>query len=300
MGLSEHVISEMLGTGLRGGVDLLFTSPPFPLIREKSYGNHEQHAYVRWLAGYADLFADLLSETGSLVIEIGNAWNKGLPTMSTVPMEALLELSRAGKFHLCQEIIWHNTARLPSPAQWVTVERIRLKDSFSRIWWLSRTPRPLADNRRVLQPYSKSMLQLLKRQSYNSGKRPSEHVLGASGFLANRGGAISASVREEPQQDNQAVPGSVLSLANTGHARALAEYCARHGLKNHPARMPEALVKFFVEFLTEPNDLVMDPFAGTNTTGAVAEAAGRRWLSIEADAQYARSGQGRFMPNNGR
>ena len=58
--------------------------------------------------------------------------------------------------------------------------------------------------------------------------------------------------------------------------------------------MPEPLVEFFVKFLTDPGDVVLDPFAGSNTTGAVAEHLGREWVAIEADAGYAESSRVRF------
>jgi DNA modification methylase len=42
---------------LRGKVDLIFTSPPFPLNRKKKYGNEQGEAYVKWLADFAPLAA---------------------------------------------------------------------------------------------------------------------------------------------------------------------------------------------------------------------------------------------------
>jgi site-specific DNA-methyltransferase (cytosine-N4-specific) len=53
-------------------------------------------------------------------------------------------------------------------------------------------------------------------------------------------------------------------------------------VEGHPARFPEKLPAFFIRFLTEPSDVVLDIFAGSNTTGAAAEAAGRRWLAFES------------------
>ena len=71
-------------------------------------------------------------------MEIGNAWESGRPTMSTLSLRALLAFLEAGGLHLCQQFISHNPARIPSPAQWVTVERIRVKDSFTNVWWMSK------------------------------------------------------------------------------------------------------------------------------------------------------------------
>ena len=72
--------------------------------------------------------------------------------------------------------------------------------------------------------------------------------------------------------------------------------CARRGMSPHPAVMPELLVEFFIKFLTDPGDVVMDPFAGSNTTGCVAERLERRWIGIEADSAYAESSRLRFEP----
>jgi site-specific DNA-methyltransferase (cytosine-N4-specific) len=70
--------------------------------------------------------------------------------------------------------------------------------------------------------------------------------------------------------------------------------CAKAGLKPHPARFPTTFAAFFIEFLTEPDDVILDPFAGSNTTGFVAERLNRRWVSIEMNEQYLRGAKLRF------
>lgn len=272
-----------------GKVNLIMTSPPFPLVRKKKYGNETGQQYVNWLRGLAPRLANILADDGSIVIEIGNAWEAGKPVMSTLPLEALLAFKEAGKLELCQHVICHNPARLPSPAAWVNVERIRLKDSFTHVWWLAKTQRPRADNRRVLTPYRKDMQRLLSSQKYNAGRRPSGHKISETGFLTDHGGAIAPNV-----VDPASLPESLMSLSNTGWDAGYRKFCADQGLDPHPARMQPELVGFFIQFLTEPGDLIVDPFAGSNTTGAVAEALGRRWLCVEADEGYARGSQGRF------
>lgn len=264
---------------LRNKVSLIFTSPPFPLNQKKAYGNLKGQEYIDWLVGFTNIFKELLTERGSLVIELGNAWVSGSPTMSLLPIESLIALKNKGDFHLCQEFIYHNTTRLPSPAQWVNVERIRVKDAFTRLWWLSPSENPNANNRRVLQEYSQSMKNLLKNQKYNSGKRPSEHNIGEKSFLTDNGGAI---------------PSNVISLPNSVSNDPYLRYCRANNLKFHPARMPLCLAEFFIKFLTEPDDLVLDPFAGSNVTGYVAETLGRRWRSVEKEENYATSSKSRF------
>lgn len=279
VGHAEQVFSSSEARHLRGKVNLIFTSPPFPLNRKKKYGNKQGDAYKKWLADFAPLFRELLAPSGSIVIEMGNAWEPGQPVMSTLALEALLGFLRAGNFHLCQQFICHNPTRLPTPAQWVNVERIRVKDSYTHLWWMSPSEKPLADNRRVLRPYSKAMLKLLESGKYNSGHRPSEHHIGSTSFLRNNAGAI---------------PSNVLTFSNTSAVDPYLRYCREHKLSPHPARMPVGLPEFFIKFLTKPRGLVLDPFAGSNTTGAVADKNKRRWVSIEANEDYVAASRGRF------
>jgi len=278
-GNAESVLSSPQFSQYEGKVQLIFTSPPFPLNRKKKYGNLQGEAYVRWLANFAQTFRKLLKKDGSIVLELGNAWEPGKPVMSPLALRALLAFLDAGEFKLCQQFIVYNPARLPSPAQWVNVERIRVKDSFTFVWWMSTTERPKADNRRILKPYSDSMLRLLKTKKYNAGARPSEHHIGLKSFLKNNKGAI---------------PSNVITLSNTASSDDYLRFCRTHDLQPHPARMPIALPEFFIKFLTTPRNLVLDPFGGSNTTGAAAEKLKRRWIVIEAEETYIEGSRGRF------
>ena len=281
-GTAEQFRDSLVGKRCKGKVNLIFTSPPVPLNRKKKYGNRQGDEYIQWLAGFAKSFTDLLTPDGSIVMEMGNAWEPGKPVMSTLALKSLIEFLEQGNLHLCQQFICHNPARLPSPAQWVNVDRIRLKDSYTHVWWMSGVERPKADNRRVLVEYSKSMKKLLETGKYNPGKRPSEYKIGETSFLKNNKGAI---------------PSNVLSISNTTSGDDYQKYCRSESLPLHPARMPSKLAEFFIKFLTEPGDLVLDPFAGSNTTGGVAEALERRWISIEPKQDYILGSYARFAGN---
>ncbi len=261
-------------------VDLIMTSPPFALQRPKEYGNESQEGYKNWFLPFADEFWRVLKPTGSLVIDLGGAWEGGQAVKSIYQFELLVSLCRRPNrpFMLAQDFYWYNPARLPSPAQWVTIDRVRVKDSVNYLWWLSKTPNPKADNRRVLREYTESMKRLIESGTYNRGRRPSGHVV-REGFTEDRGGAISP---------------NLLAISNTGNDREYLESCRRRGLRSHPARFPAELPDFFINFLTEPGDLVADPFAGSNVTGAVAESLGRRWLSIDIEDEYLRGSIARF------
>lgn len=278
-GFAEALKSSPLTEKYKGKVQLIFTSPPFPLNRKKRYGNLQGEDYIAWLAAFGPLFREYLRDNGSIVMELGNAWLPGKPVMSPLALRALLAFLDEGKLQLCQQFICYNPARLPSPAQWVNVERIRVKDSYTHVWWMSPSERPKADNRRVLKSYSASMLKLLSSKRYNAGPRPSQHRIGKTSFLNNNNGAI---------------PSNVLTLSNTVSGDGYLRFCREHKLQPHEARMPVGLPEFFIRFLTESRDLVMDPFAGSNTTGAAADSLKRRWIGVEPNVDYIHGSQGRF------
>lgn len=275
----KEIIAKYMTKNYAGKVQLIFTSPPFPLNRKKSYGNLTGEEYIDWLCSIGDLLKPLLTQDGSLVIELGNAWNPGEPTVSTLPMEALLALKKRCGFYLCQEFIYYNPAKLPGPTEWVNKRRERVKDSFTRIWWLSNNPHPKANNSNVLQEYSSQMKKLIERGSYNSGLRPSEHKISDTAFSNNNSGSI---------------PANVIIASNTTSNDPYLIKCKEQGLSLHPARMPHAIPSFFIKMLTDENDLVFDCFAGSNTTGKCAETLNRKWISTEINSEYFKGSKLRF------
>ncbi len=259
-----------------GGVNLAFTSPPYALHFKKEYGNVDQRQYVEWLLPFARKIHRLLRDDGSFVIDIGGAWTPGRPTRSLYHFELLIALVHEVGFFLAQEFYWYNPAKLPSPAEWVTVRKIRVKDAVNCIWWLSKTPNPKADNQRVLNDYSPDMHRLVKR-GYRPKIRPSGHVITKK--FTDRGGSI---------------PSNILVHGNNDANGRYLELCKMNDIKPHPARFPVQIPTFFIRFLTEPNDLVIDPFAGSNTTGEACEREGRRWIAVEHHAPYLEASRFRF------
>ena len=258
-------------------VDLIVTSPPYGLVRKKDYGNVDADEYLGWFRPFAEVFKQVLKPQGSLVIDIGGAWIPGSPTRSLYHYELLIMLCKDFGFHLAQDLFWWNPSRLPTPAEWVTVRRIRVKDAIDCVWWLSPSAFPRASNRRVLQPYSDSMRQLLKN-GYRPKLRPSGH-----------------DISDKFGRDNKAaIPPNLIALANTESNSAYLRYCQQHGLKPNPARFPVALPEFFIRMLTDPGDLVVDPFGGSCATGEAAERTDRRWVCIELEEEYLKGAVGRF------
>jgi site-specific DNA-methyltransferase (cytosine-N4-specific) len=262
-------------------VDLVMTSPPFALQRQKEYGNKTESDYVDWLLQFAEGVRRVLKPTGSFVLDLGGAYRSGRPVRSLCNFRVLLRLCDEYSFHLAEEFFWYNPAKLPSPIEWVNKRKIRVKDAVNTVWWLSKTDFPKADVRRVLTPYSDRMKKLLENSAafYTPKKRPSGHDISGK-FGVDNGGAI---------------PSNLLEFSNTESNSQYLRCCKLLNIESHPARFPEKLPGFFVNFLTEPDDLVLDIFAGSNTTGFAAQKLGRRWLAFEKDREYLAASAFRFM-----
>ena len=269
---------DALGDTETGSINLIMTSPPFGLVRKKEYGNVEAHLYLDWFKPFAKHFSRVLKDGGSLVIDIGGAWNSGTPTRSLYHFKLLIMLCEEFGFHLAQDFYWWNPSRLPTPAEWVTVRRIRVKDAINTVWWLSKTPWPKASNRRVLQPYSPSMRDLLEK-GYKAKKRPSGHDISEK-FSINNGAAI---------------PPNLIAIPNTESNSSYLRYCQDNGIKAHPARYPADLPEYFIRMLTDEEDMVFDPFGGSCVTGEVAERLNRRWTCCELVEEYLVGARGRFI-----
>lgn len=261
---------EVMATLPNKSIDLVITSPPFALRRKKSYGNVSAEEYCDWFWPFAKSIARVLKTRGSFVLDIGGSWNKGVPTRTLYHFELLLRLcANNSLFKLAQEFYWYNPAKLPAPAQWVTIKRVRVKDSVNPIWWLSKSTRPLASNRRVLKPYTESMKNLLKR-GYNKGLRPSGHIVSDKWSRPQKG----------------AIPSNLIIASNTRSTDSYLRGCKQYEISVHPARFVEDIPEFFINFLTRPGHIVLDPFSGSNVVGAVAERLKRKWISIEISKEY--------------
>jgi len=272
----------------QNSVDAIITSPPYALHFKKEYGNVEKESYVEWFLPFAHEFHRVLKDDGSFVLNIGGSYNKGYPTRSVYLYKLLIELVETVGFHLAQEFYWYNPAKLPMPAEWVTVRRIRVKDSVEHVWWLGKTPWPKADNRNVLKPYSADMIRL-NRRGVKATVRPSGHNIRSSFDKVDAGGAIPGNVFEERESQD-----AFLKFGNNAANDSYTIRCKEAGVKIHPARFPAALPEFFMRLLTDEGDFVVDPFAGSNTTGAVAENLNRQWLACETVQEYLDASKFRF------
>lgn len=275
-------------------VNAVVTSPPYALHFKKSYGNADKADYIAWFLPFAKEIHRVLRDDGSFILNIGGSYNAGTPTRSLYHFKLLIALVDELGFHLAQECFWYNPAKMPAPAEWVNVRRIRVRDSVEYVFWLGKTEWPKADNRAVLRPYSPDMHRLIKK-GIRRTTRPSGYAIKASFSNGDAGGAIPPNVVEEAE-----APPDLLKFGNNAANDQYTLKCKEAGIPIHPARFPAALPDFFIRLVTSPGDLVIDPFAGSNTTGAVAEALDRRWIGIDQVEEYLKSSKFRFEDRQAR
>lgn len=261
-------------------IDLVMTSPPFALLREKEYGNVLQDDYVSWLEEFAVEVKRVLKPTGSFVLDLGGAYQRGKPVRSLYNYNVLIRFVSELGFNLAEEFFWFNPSKLPSPIEWVNKRKIRVKDAVNTVWWFSKTDNPKADVTKVLAPYSDRMQKLLKSNGtyFKPKLRPSGHDI--SGNFKDNGGAI---------------PSNLLQIPNSESSSRYLKLSTQLGVKSHPARFPIKLPTFFIKFLTDEDDLVLDIFSGSNTTGEAAEQLNRRWLAFDNEPNYIANSAIRFF-----
>ena len=233
---------------------------------------------------FAELAYDKLRDDGSFVIDIGGAYEKGVPSYSLYQFRALIKMCDVVGFKLAQPFYWHNPSALPAPIEWVNKRKLRAKTSVNTVWWLCKDPLKCKANvSNVLAPYSSRMERLISNPEEfvkeEGTARPSGHVLGKSSWSKNNGGAI---------------PPNLLQIPNSESNSQYLRLCKKIGVKGHPARFPAALPEFFIKFLTDEGDLVVDIFGGSNTTGHTAEKLRRKWQSFEIAQEYVAASSFRF------
>ena len=268
----------------------LVSSPPYALHFKKEYGNVEKSDYVDWFLSFAHEIYRVLADDGSFVLNIGGSYNQGFPTRSIYHFKLLIALVDKVGFHLAQECFWYNPAKMAAPAEWVTVRRNRIRDSVEYVWWLSRTPWPKSDNRRVLKPYSRDMIRLNQR-GVRPTTRPSGYNIKSSFDTIEAGGSIPPNVIEI---ENEVAP-DMLKFGNNTFNDTYTRLCKEEGIKIHRRDSRLHCRAFFIKMLTNEDDVVVDPFAGSNTTGAVAENLQRRWIAMESVEAYLKGSQFRFI-----
>lgn len=263
----------------RGSIQALISSPPFPLNTQKAYGGLRDTAtWLRWMTELAEGWKDLLAPTGSLILQLGDAYYRGSPTLSPYIERLTLALIDDLGYHLAGRLYWENPNAC-APMEWVAVRRVRVRPSTTPVLWFSKNEHCKANNRNVLKPYAESTIKRTLGRPSAPTKRPSGYDMGHWSWARDNGGAI---------------PGNLIRASNTSSNDRYRRLSRAHGLPLHPATMPGELANFLIRLTTDPGDIVMDPFFGSGTTGEQAEILGRRFIGIERSLAYLTGAAFRF------
>ena len=270
-------------------ITLCVTSPPYPLKVARAYGNPSEQEYVDFICRVMEPVIKRLAPDGSICINVGNdIFEHKMASRSLYRERLVLALCERFGLHKMDELIWHNPTKPPGPLLYASVDRTQLNYSWEPVYWFAVDPtRVKADNRRVLLPHTEKHKKLMERG-------------GESRPRSNSDGAHRVRVGSYGKKTKGRIPRNVLSIphANAQQMR-LNERLIEMGLPKHGATMPLALATFLIKFLTDVNDLVVDPCFGSGVTGFAAEELGRPWVGTERILQYVRGSAERFTSSAG-
>ncbi|WP_205836414.1 site-specific DNA-methyltransferase [Iodobacter violaceini] len=276
-------------TSVSEPISLCITSPPYPLRNARAYGNPAESEYIDFICSALEPIVKNLIPGASVVLNLSSdIFLSKSPARSLYVERLVLSLhDRLGLF-LMDRIPWVNKSKPPGPTYWACVNRVQLTTAYEPIFWFTNDPLKVrSDNRRVLEPHSDRQQRLM---AAGGAKRSASYGDGA--------------YKIRPDSFGRVTEGKIArNVLERGHAcsdtKAYREYALNHNLPVHGAMFPTSIPEFFIQFLTEPNDLVVDCFGGTIKTGLAAERLGRRWMSTELIIQYLRGAAGLFQKFNG-
>lgn len=240
--MTEQVILgnclDILKTKKSNSVDLIITSPPYADARKKQYGGISCDEYVDWFLPISQELLRILKPTGSFVLNIKEKCIDG--ERSTYVLELILALRKQG-WKWVEEYIWHKKNAMCG--KW----KNRFRDGFERCLHFSKTLNFNMYQESVQIPAKTSTIKRMSNLNDTTDKTRLNSA-NKSGFGINKEHFVGKVMVN---------PDNVLWLS-----------CETSN-QNHPAVFPEKLPEWFVKLFSAENDIVLDPFCGSGTTGVV-------------------------------
>lgn len=241
--------SEVIKTIQDNSIDLVVTSPPYAQKRKDTYGGINPDIYAEWLFNLSVEFMRVLKPSGSFILNIKEGTKDGKKEIYV--LEYLLKMAKMNWW--TETFVWFKKNPFP------TGNKKRLKDGFEYCYQFTKTNDYKFFPNSVLVPANEKWLKdNLKR------KNKGEH-------LVTNGSGMNMSIRTTNEMVR---PSNVLSMA-----------CSTLNIK-HSAMFPIGLPKFFINLMTEKEDLVLDPFLGSGTSALACIEEGRNWLGIEKESVH--------------
>lgn len=242
--------------------DLILTSPPYANARKKQYGGIAPDDYADWLASFHPVFWEALKPEGSLLLNLKGNVVKGV--RHRYVWQTIEKLTRLG-WHCMDDYLWHKKTAMPG--YWPT----RLRDAWEYCFHLAKSKRPYMNQEAVKIPIAPSTQARAQRLSQRDhGGQRSASGSGMSRHMAHW------------QNKTTVLPSNVLHLSPETRNQG------------HPAVFPVALPRFFIQLLSPVGGWVLDPFAGSGTTGVAALQLGRRVVLVEQLEPYCRIAEQRL------
>jgi len=291
VGFSTNLGIAILGscdtvfTAIDSPITLVITSPPYALARARQYGNPTEPEYVDWICRTLEPVIKNLVPGGSICLNVSNdIFMPKSPSRSMYCERLLIALNDRFGLHLMDRLIWENPQKPPGPIQYASLARTQLNVAYEPVYWLTNDPsRVKSNNRRVLQAHTEKHLALIK-----SGGEQREASYSDGAYRIREGSFANPT--------DGRIPRNILRYGHRCASQSAYKRAAvAHGLPVHGAPMPLKLAQFLVEFLSEPGDVVAEPFAGSFTTPLAAELLGRRWMATDCIAEFVIGGALRFQ-----
>jgi DNA modification methylase len=239
---------DLIPTLEDGSVSLVVTSPPYAEQRAGHYGGIPEEDYPDFTVKWMSAIAPKMTKDGSVFIIIRPHLQDGV--LSDYVLHTRLAVRETG-WHECEELIWHK----PDAPPLGSLKRPRR--TWESILWFSRSTNPYVD------------LKACGKESDRVGFDGSLRFGVGNGKPLNGGQAAGCA--------NGVARISDVIVAPIG--------TNERGL-DHPAAFPLGLAEQLIKTFSQPDDLVLDPFAGSAQTLLAAKVCGRRYLGIEREERY--------------
>lgn len=258
-------------------ITLCLTSPPYPLAKPRAYGGPTREEYVDFVCDALEPIVRNLRPGGSIALNISNdIFESKSPARSLYRERLAIALYERLGLHKMDELIWENPSKPPGPTYWSSLNRFHLTSTWEPVLWFTNDPvNVIADNRRVLVPHKPAQERLIAR---GGALRQARYGDGAYKLREHSYGAATAG----------AIPRNILRYQHNCPDKAAAvQFSLQNNLPVHGATMPLALADFLVRYLSDQDDLIVDPFSGWGTSAVAAERNKRRWITTELMGEYA-------------